>query len=363
MTNSNLAELEISAINLERRQPSTKTPTTTAGVPNIRRAITAEQLCILTFDRAGSSANIFDRATLNELNEHLNFIAGNSELKGLVLCSAKKSIFIAGADLHSIAAETDPAKLRELIQFGQTTFNRIAALPLVTVAAIHGACVGGGFEISLACDWRVASTDKATRIGLPETQIGLIPAWGGSTRLARLISLPKALDVILAGKTVAGKQALKYGMIDALVPREYLLENAFKKVYAGKPRRPRYALKNNSLTAKALAAWLRPKLNQKTRGHYPAVQKALEVVTRGIGVSVQESLRLEVEGIMELTRGQTTRNLINLFFQQERAKKLSVGQAFQPAGSGDFPVARRNTGLESPVNRQAGKPAPHPRGR
>ncbi len=329
MTNSNVAELNSSSVNLERRQPSSKIPTTTAGVPNIQRAINADQICILTFDRAASSANIFDRATLDELNEHLAFVAAHPELKGLVLCSAKKSIFIAGADLHSISAETDPAKLRELIEFGQTVFNRIAALPLVTVAAIHGACVGGGFEVSLACDWRVASTDKATRIGLPETQIGLIPAWGGSTRLARLISLPKALDVILAGKTVVGKQALKYGMIDALVPREYLFENALKKVYAGKPHRPRYALKNNSLTAKALAAWLRPKLNQKTRGHYPAVQKALEVVTRGISVSVAESLRLEVEGIMHLTRGQTTRNLIHLFFQQERAKKLSAGPSVE----------------------------------
>src|SRR6185437_3542693 len=186
-------------IDLGRRQPTSKTPTpTNAGAPNIRREINAEQVCILTFDRPNSSANVFDRATLNELNEHLDFAAAHPELAGLILCSAKKSIFIAGADLHSIAAETDPKKLRELIEFGQSVFNRIAALPMVTVAAIHGACVGGGFEISLACDWRVATTDKATRIGLPETQIGLIPAWGGSTRLPRLITLPRALDVILA---------------------------------------------------------------------------------------------------------------------------------------------------------------------
>src|SRR5204862_3092587 len=140
---------------------------------------TADQVCILTFDRAGSAANIFDRATLAELDRQLDFISVRSDLKGLVLFSAKKSIFIAGADLHSIAAETDPAKLRELIEFGQAVFNRIAALPLTAVAAIHGACVGGGFEITLACDWRVASNDSATRIGLPETQLGLIPAWGG----------------------------------------------------------------------------------------------------------------------------------------------------------------------------------------
>lgn len=322
----------VSPINLERRQPSSRFPTpANAGAPTLRREITAEQVCILTFDRPGSSANVFDRATLAELNQHLDFAAGHPELTGLILCSAKKSIFIAGADLHSIAAETEPEKLRELIQFGQAVFNRLAALPLPSVAAIHGACVGGGFEVSLACDWRIASTDRATRIGLPETQIGLIPAWGGSTRLPRLITPPKALDVILAGKTLAAKQALKHGMVDAIVPAEYLLATALKKVHQGKPHRPRRQLLNNGVTARALAVYLRPKLNKKTRGHYPAVQKALEVVTRGISRSVEESMRLEVEAIMGLAQTETTRNLIQLFLLQERAKKLTAGNPTAPS--------------------------------
>lgn len=312
-------------INLERRQPSSRFPTSAnAGAPNLRREITAEQICILTFDRTGSSANVFDHATLAELNQHLDFVATHPELTGLILCSAKKSIFIAGADLHSIATETDPAKLRELIQFGQAVFNRLAALPIPTVAAIHGACVGGGFELSLACDWRVASTDRATRIGLPETQIGLIPAWGGSTRLPRLITLTKALNVILAGKTVVAKQALKYGMVDSIVPAEYLLSTALKRAQQGKPNRPHHSVKNSQVVARTLAAYLRPKLDKKTRGHYPAVQKALEVVTQGISRSVEESMRMELEGIMELTQTATTRNLIQLFLLQERAKKLST---------------------------------------
>ncbi len=317
---------QTTALNLERRQPSLRSPTSAdAGAPNLRREITPEQICILTFDRAGSSANVFDRATLAELNQHLDFVAAHPELTGLILCSAKKSIFIAGADLHSIAAETDPARLRELIQFGQAVFNRLAALPIPTVAAIHGACVGGGFELSLACDWRVATTDRATRIGLPETQIGLIPAWGGSTRLPRLITLTKALNVILAGKTLVAKQALKNGMVDSIVPVEYLLSTALKKAQQGKPNRPRHSVINSELVARSLAAYLRPKLNKKTRGHYPAVQKALEVVTQGINRSVEESMRLELDGIMELTQSATTRNLIQLFLLQERAKKLSAG--------------------------------------
>ena len=108
-------------------------------------------------------------------------------------------------------------------------FNRIAALPVPTVAAIHGVAVGGGYEIALACDYRIASPDRVTKIGLPETKLGLLPAWGGSTRLPRLIGVPKALGVILAGKTLAAKPALKLGLVDELVAAEHLVAAAVKK--------------------------------------------------------------------------------------------------------------------------------------
>jgi len=344
MTQLNVNRMpEGSSLDLERPRPAPKSPNSTSkGAPTIQREITPDQVCVLTFDRPDSSANIFDRATLVELNEHVDFVAGHSGLTGLVLMSAKKSIFIAGADLHSISAETDESKLRQLIEFGQAVFNRIAALRIPTVAAIHGACVGGGFEITLACDWRVASDDRATRIGLPETQIGLLPAWGGSTRLPRLIGLPKALDIILAGKTPVAKQALKYGMIDALVPREYLRQTAWQKIRSGKPHRSARPLMNNPLTASVLAFHLRRQLEKKTRGHYPSVTKALEVVTKGISRSTEASLRLEVEGMMELTQSPATRQLIDLFFLQERAKKFKVAQApsLSAVETGKAPVRR-----------------------
>src|SRR6202007_663802 len=102
--------------------------------------------------------------------------------------------------------------------------NRLAALPFPTAAAIHGAALGGGYELCLACDYRVASTDRATKIGLPETQLGILPGWGGSTRLPRLIGLAEALDLILTGKTVAGRKALKLGLVDALLPEARFLD-------------------------------------------------------------------------------------------------------------------------------------------
>ena len=311
----------------ERGRPRTSPNPTALDAPQIRREITGDQICILTFDRPNSAANIFDRAALAELDRHLDFLSAHAGLKGLVLVSAKKSIFIAGADLLSIFAETNPEALRNLIELGQAVFNRIAALPCPTVAAIHGAALGGGCEIALACNWRIASNDAATKIGLPETQLGLIPAWGGSTRLPRLIGLPKALEIILAGKTLAARPALKCGLLDALVPREYLLPTALKKIRDGKPSRARRPFVNNALVATVIAARLKSQLQKKTRGHYPAVTKALEVVTQGISRSITESLRLEVEAVKELGKTETTRNLIRLFFLQERAKKFSVGPA------------------------------------
>jgi 3-hydroxyacyl-CoA dehydrogenase/enoyl-CoA hydratase/3-hydroxybutyryl-CoA epimerase len=272
------------------------------------------------------------------LDRQLDCVAGHPDLKGLVLMSAKKSIFIAGADLKSIAGESDPEALAEFIEFGQSVLNRITSLPMITVAAIHGACVGGGFEMSLACHWRVASPDRVTQIGLPETQIGVIPAWGGSTRLPRLIGLPKALDIILAGKTLAPKLALRYGMIDAVVPREYLLQVARQKIFGGPPERSRHWLTNNPLSVAAIRSRAAAGVQRKTHGRYPAVTKALDVMTKGLTRSIGESLELEVETVLELAQKKSTQNLLRLFFQTERAKKLSLLPA-----NGSTESARTNT--------------------
>jgi len=315
---------------------------------NIRRLMADDQICLLTFDRPDSSANIFDAATLAELNEHLNMIEHDPEIRGLVLVSAKKSIFIAGADLHSMSQEATGEGLRSMIGLGQAVFNRIAALRIPTIAAIHGACLGGGYEVALACSYRIASSDRATKIGLPETQLGILPAWGGTTRLPRLIGLPKALDLILNGKTLAAKAALKKGMIDELVPKEYLLEVACQRARGragrgGSPTRPsagQLFLQNNAVVAAGLCRYFRPRLLEKTRGHYPAILKALEVATSGVSKPVAESLALEREAIRELAQTETCKNLIRVFLLQERAKKLSVPGGEQGIGKKPVPVRR-----------------------
>jgi 3-hydroxyacyl-CoA dehydrogenase/enoyl-CoA hydratase/3-hydroxybutyryl-CoA epimerase len=292
----------------------------------IERSVTEDHICVLTFDRPDSAANVFDKKTLVELNEHLDFVDSNPQFKGLVVTSAKKSIFIAGADLHALSTAGEQG-LREIIELGQVTFNRIAAMKIPTVAAIHGAAVGGGYEICLACDYRIASSDKSTKIGLPETQLGILPAWGGATRLPRLIGLPKALDIILGGKTVAAKLALKLGMVDEVAPKEYVLMEALKRVgrsRALKKRRTTATIRvmNSAPVAKFIQKRTEPMLQKKTRGNYPAIPKALEVATQGINTSLMDSLLLERAAILELTKTEVAKNLIRVFFLQERAKKL-----------------------------------------
>lgn len=294
------------------------------SIATIHRSISPDGICTLTFDQPGSSANVFNMATLAELDEHLAFLESQTGLAGLILTSAKPSIFIAGADLHAIAAMSkDVERMENLIRLGQSLFSRLAGLPLPKIAVIHGACVGGGFELALACDYRIASLDKATKIGLPETQLGLIPAWGGCTRLPRLIGLPKALAIILGGKVLAAKPALKQGLVDELAPKAKLIELARTRLLSGeaRPHRKSQLLTNNALSSRLIAARVHSQILRKTRGHYPALFKALEVASRGVCMSVDASLALERKAILELASSDATRNLLNVFLMQERARK------------------------------------------
>src|SRR5213596_46299 len=207
----------------------------TATASMIQREID-HGICLLTFDRPESGANIFDAATLRDLDQQLDFIEEEDSLEGVVILSAKKSIFIAGADLKTLLHQAQTGEIGGLITEGQRIFNRLAALKIPTCAAIHGACAGGGYEIALACDWRVATDDPATRIRLPETTLGLIPAWGGSTRLPRLIGEDNAAEVILKGKLYSASEALKIGLVDEVVTRDKLLDAARRLI--GKGKRP-----------------------------------------------------------------------------------------------------------------------------
>src|SRR5438045_3813765 len=197
--------------------------------------------------------------------------------------------------------------MRAFIAKGQQAFNRLAGLKIPSVAAIHGASAGGGYEVALACDYRVATDDPATRIGLPETTLGLIPAWGGCTRLPRWIAAEKAAEVILKGKLYSAQEALKLGLVDEIASRDQLLNLARTKLRGGKRKPP-----------------AEPKLDQEIpapRDHNPAPARALEVIKKGLFASTQQSLAFELDSIVDLGKTDSTQNLIRNFFLAEKYKK------------------------------------------
>ena len=281
---------------------------------------------VLTFDREGSSANLFDRPALVELSEKLDALSAHPELTGLLIRSAKPSIFIAGADLKILSA-AQGEELRDLIELGQATFQKLARLPYTTVAAIHGACVGGGLELALACDWRIASDASVTKIGLPETSLGILPAWGGTTRLPRLIGLPAALPLILGGKILSAGAAKAKGLVDAVVPHENLESHAMTYLKRGKRQTGGKPLFNNALVAPLIAAKARRSLHEKTRGLYPGPEAALDVAAKSCHGPIQAGLQREKEAILKLATRPETHQLLRLFFLQERAKKHRLVEA------------------------------------
>lgn len=307
-------------------------------MPNIQRQTLEDGIIVLRFDRPDSPANIFDLETLAELESHLDELAKpEAAIRGLIIASTKPGIFMAGADLHSIR-KMNTEEVKNFIQRGQDVFNKLAALSFPTVAAVHGAALGGGYEVCLACDWRVASTDTATKIGLPETKLGIIPAWGGCTRLPRLLSVPKALDIILGAKVLPAKQALRAGLVDEVAPREHLLLAARRWLERGKREHGfTHSAPVNAMMDAVIAPAARHDVYKKTHGNFPAIDKALEVILKGSSSwDEKDSLEREREAVTELIASDTTRQLLNLFFLQERARKFSVPNAARDAK----PVAR-----------------------
>ncbi len=268
-------------------------------------------ICVLTFDRPESGANIFDAVTLRELDEHLNAIESDASLHGVIISSAKKSIFIAGADLQTLLRQAQSGALRAFIAEGQRIFNRLAALKIPSVAAIHGACAGGGYEITLACDHRVASNDPATRLGLPETTLGLVPAWGGCTRLPRLIGLEAASEVILKGKLHSADEALKIGLVDKLASGEELIDAARKKVAAGKRSTP---------SPPHIETQVKPP--HVIGNEAPA--RAFDIIYHALTGPMEDSLRRELDAIVDLGETESSQNLIRNFFLAEKYKKGSA---------------------------------------
>jgi 3-hydroxyacyl-CoA dehydrogenase/enoyl-CoA hydratase/3-hydroxybutyryl-CoA epimerase len=198
----------------------------------------SDGLATLVFDAPGRKLNVFDADVLRELDRLVGELADRRDIQCLVLLSGKPRGFIAGADVSLIEGLSDPAEAAEGSRLGQALFSAWERLPFPTVAAIDGLCLGGGTELALASTYRVVSDSPEVSIGVPEVKLGILPAWGGTTRLPRVLSLPDALDWILTGRNTRGKKAHRLGFADALLPSAGFLRYVrdFARAHRGKTR-------------------------------------------------------------------------------------------------------------------------------
>jgi len=281
---------------------------------------------VLSLDRHDSSVNAMSQDVLLELGDLIERIAMDPP-KAVVIQSIKAAGFIAGADLKEFQEFDRRGTVNDAIRRGQSTYQRLAELPCPTVAAIHGHCLGGGTELALACRYRVASNDASTRIGLPETQLGIFPGWGGSSRLPQLVGAPAAMDMMLTGRNLSASAARNIGLVDKVVAPAVLLDTAVSLALKGTTRpfkqRATAWITNTWLARKLLAPQMAKQVARKARKeHYPAPYALINTWARTGGSPIQTRLDAERRAVVKLAGTPTARNLIRIFFLTERLKAL-----------------------------------------
>jgi len=291
-----------------------------------RLEIDSENIAWVVFDDPNSKVNLLDPDTVGQLDHILAELA-QRKLKGVVFVSSKPDVFIAGADIKELEKIRDAAQAEELSRAGHRILAKIEQLGVPSVAAIDGACLGGGCELALACRYRVATDNLKTQIGLPETQLGIIPGWGGTQRLPRLIGLRAALGIVVPGKSVSATRALKMGLVDEVVPAIALRAVATK--WLAKNRRPASAVFLDNLwpVKRIIARVARKQTLTKTHGHYPAPMKAIDAMEQGLSGSLEHGLDLEARLFGEVATTSQCKNLIRVFFLREKYSKLRLRDA------------------------------------
>jgi 3-hydroxyacyl-CoA dehydrogenase/enoyl-CoA hydratase/3-hydroxybutyryl-CoA epimerase len=288
---------------------------------------------VLTLDLPGEKVNTLGTAMIGEFRSLIAELTGDPSVRAIVMRSGKPDNFIAGADIKDFTKIRTAQEGEALSRSAHAVFDLLAASPKPIVVAIHGSCMGGGTELALACRYRVASDDPRTAIGLPEVLLGLIPGAGGTQRLPRLIGLARALDLILTGRPLKAKRALKAGLVDEVCPPSILTSVARGAALAlaeGRlhPQRPGIPLADRVLRPLILSR-ARASVLEKTRGHYPAPLRAIETVRQGTATSLEQGLKIEARAFGELAVGEVSRALVSVFFATQEIKK----DAGYPAGT------------------------------
>lgn len=286
---------------------------------------------VVAFDVPGQSQNTFNASVITELDSFVSTLASDSHANAVVFISQKDGSFFAGADVKEIYNIQNADDARDKIKAGQKLFSKIEALPMPTLAAIHGVCLGGGLEFALACDYRIACDDRSTRIGLPEVELGILPGWGGTQRLPPLVGIQQALAMILQGKKLTASDAFRKGLVDRVSSvdnfdddvESFVLKLATQPAgrYSHQPKRTwaKWFIDKTSF-GRNLAFSVARKQIAKNEQHYPALKKAIDAVATGYQASRDAGFTAEQEGVAELVFTPTCRNLMGLFFQRERAR-------------------------------------------
>lgn len=295
----------------------------------------------ITFDDPAGRANVFNETALVALEHVLDELERGGDMRAVVLWSGKERIFIAGADIASIAALPDAKAAEAFSRRGQALFQRIADLRVPVLAAIHGASAGGGYEVALAAHYRLASEGAATVIGLPEVGLGTIPGWGGCARLPRVIGVSAAIEHILSARLLPAQEAKAMGLVDELAPvegfRDAAHSVALRLAESGVPQR---TLAPGETGIEAIDA-RKAQLLDKTRGLLPAPIAVLEVVARTFEGTLEQALVEEARQFARVTVTPECRGLVRTFFLKESFKRPSVDVWFPDTDAGGSkPIAR-----------------------
>ncbi|MGQ0766389.1 MAG: 3-hydroxyacyl-CoA dehydrogenase NAD-binding domain-containing protein [Gemmatimonadota bacterium] len=300
-------------------------------------------VAVITFDLPGEPVNKFSRAVRDEFLVLLNRIDADASIVASVIMSGKEDTFVAGADIEEFLTWTTTAQAEAASREGHQMLDRLEGGAKPTVAAIHGACVGGGLEMALACAWRVATEHPKTLLALPEVQLGLIPGAGGTQRLPRTVGLRAALDMILTGRNVRAAKALRTGLVHEVVHPAILRETAVRRARElASGERKRGLRKPAGITAFVLDRTApgraivfgraRRETMEKTRGHYPAPLAAIDAVAAGF-TGRESGFREEARRFGEMAMTAVARELIFIFFATTSLKK--------DTGPGDAPPIRK----------------------
>jgi 3-hydroxyacyl-CoA dehydrogenase / enoyl-CoA hydratase / 3-hydroxybutyryl-CoA epimerase len=312
-----------------RSNPLTKMNTKTK--PNILQTEIIDGVAVVTLDTPGEKVNKLNEPMITEFSELLDRLENDDSLEGALLVSGKDENFIAGADIEMFKTRDTAEEMAELSWTGHEILLRVENFKKPVVVGIHGSCMGGGTELALACHYRVVSDHSATKIGLPEVKLGLLPGMGGTQRLPRLIGIQKALTYMLTGKNMYSYQARKSGFASETVHRHAIREagiKAVKKLKENKPSRPdkrslaEKALEGNPLGRKIIFDQALKRTMGQTKGNYPAPPKIIESVKYGYDNGFEKGLRNESKLFGELAVTPESRALVNLFFGMTAAKKI-----------------------------------------